>query len=223
LAKIENCLEISGSQGDLAQLITEFYTKNTFILRQREDNRYFQLELNRLRPTFDEIELELWIKASDMPSTNLLIFSHGFPKRLRMTQNHVESIYQEILSLYQFISDQIPQNKERIDVAYEATVCAPEEEGDHPYCVICRRPVQENLIKTPCCGIYAHAPHLQEWLRMKGTCPLCRAKLKERDLFNEKEFEGKEEGDFLSIPWCPTCYRYKGKSSVCPHCRSYAP
>jgi len=223
LAKIENCLEVSGSQVDLAQLITDFYTTNDFILRQREDDRYFQLERKRSCKTADETEIELWIKASDIPSTNLLIFSHVFPKRLHVNQDHAESIYQEILSLYQFIADQIPQQNESIDDAYEATVCYTEEEGSHPYCVICRRPVRENLITTPCCGIYAHARHLQEWLRMKGTCPLCRAKLQERDLLNKNDIGGKKERGFLSIPWCPKCYRYKGKSSVCPHCRSYAP
>jgi hypothetical protein len=48
-----------------------------------------------------------------------------------------------------------------------------------PPCVICRQPTIMNLTKTPCCGAYAHAPHLQEWLRIKGTCPVCREKLQD--------------------------------------------
>ena len=46
-----------------------------------------------------------------------------------------------------------------------------------PSCIICRRPVQANLTKTPCCGAYAHEPHLKEWIRIRGTCPMCREKL----------------------------------------------
>ncbi len=50
---------------------------------------------------------------------------------------------------------------------------------EFPICVICRQPILESLTKTPCCGTYSHAPHLQEWLRIKGTCPICREKIKE--------------------------------------------
>lgn len=50
---------------------------------------------------------------------------------------------------------------------------------DFPPCIICRRPIQENLTKNPCCGTYAHTPHLQEWLRIRGTCPKCREPLQE--------------------------------------------
>ena len=50
---------------------------------------------------------------------------------------------------------------------------------EFPRCVVCNLPVLENLTKTPCCGVYAHAPHLQEWLKIKATCPICRERLQE--------------------------------------------
>lgn len=50
---------------------------------------------------------------------------------------------------------------------------------EHLACPICRKPVLygENVLECTFCGIEAHAPHLLEWLRIKGTCPNCREKL----------------------------------------------
>lgn len=51
---------------------------------------------------------------------------------------------------------------------------------EHHICLICRKPVLygEQVLECPFCKIKAHAPHLLEWLRVKGTCPNCRAKLR---------------------------------------------
>jgi len=50
---------------------------------------------------------------------------------------------------------------------------------EHQTCPICRKPILygENVLDCTFCGIVAHAPHLLEWLRIKGTCPNCREKL----------------------------------------------
>ena len=64
--------------------------------------------------------------------------------------------------------------------ALEPRVSKCENCGEEfPRCVVCNLPVLENLTKTPCCGVYAHAPHLQEWLKIKATCPICRERLQE--------------------------------------------
>lgn len=50
---------------------------------------------------------------------------------------------------------------------------------EHLICPICRKPILygENVLECTFCGIVAHAPHLLEWLRIKGVCPNCREKL----------------------------------------------
>jgi len=51
---------------------------------------------------------------------------------------------------------------------------------EHQICPICRKPVWygEKILECPFCKMIAHAPHLLEWLRVRGTCPNCRKKLK---------------------------------------------
>jgi hypothetical protein len=51
---------------------------------------------------------------------------------------------------------------------------------EHPICLICRKPIWhgETVLECPFCKMKAHTPHLLEWLRVRGTCPNCKAKLR---------------------------------------------
>ena len=51
-------------------------------------------------------------------------------------------------------------------------------------CMICKRPISfgEETATCPKCQNQAHFAHLQEWIKAKGKCPMCSAKLKEADL-----------------------------------------
>lgn len=53
---------------------------------------------------------------------------------------------------------------------------------DHPQCPICLEDFGENevLVKTKACGHVFHKEHLQDWLQMHRTCPLCRYDLGRR-------------------------------------------
>lgn len=51
-------------------------------------------------------------------------------------------------------------------------------------CMICKRPISfgEETAACPKCQNQAHFAHLQEWIKAKGKCPMCSAKIKENDL-----------------------------------------
>lgn len=54
-----------------------------------------------------------------------------------------------------------------------------------PRCIICLLyllPDDPNIVKTPCCNMYAHKNHLQEWLSTSSICPHCKERLTEDDL-----------------------------------------
>lgn len=53
---------------------------------------------------------------------------------------------------------------------------------DHPQCPICLEDFGENevLVKMKACGHVFHKEHLQDWLQMHRTCPLCRYDLGRR-------------------------------------------
>lgn len=46
-------------------------------------------------------------------------------------------------------------------------------------CVICGKPVEifDENASCPNCGAKSHALHLEEWVRMRGECSVCQAKL----------------------------------------------
>ncbi|MCE7743525.1 MAG: hypothetical protein GPJ52_00155 [Candidatus Heimdallarchaeota archaeon] len=54
-------------------------------------------------------------------------------------------------------------------------------------CMICKRPISfgEEIASCPKCQNQAHFAHLQEWIKAKGKCPMCSAKLKENDIASE--------------------------------------
>jgi len=53
---------------------------------------------------------------------------------------------------------------------------------DHPQCSICLEDFAEGevLVKTKVCGHVFHKEHLQDWLKVHRTCPLCRFDLGRR-------------------------------------------
>ena len=50
-----------------------------------------------------------------------------------------------------------------------------------PRCIICyldlKPSEREDVVDTPCCGVYAHKNHIISWLKQKTTCPNCHAEL----------------------------------------------
>ncbi|MFX1476163.1 MAG: hypothetical protein ACFFCO_11890 [Promethearchaeota archaeon] len=51
-------------------------------------------------------------------------------------------------------------------------------------CILCKHFIgQEELYsKCPHCGQLAHRSHLLEWIKMKGTCPYCKSRLRQSDI-----------------------------------------
>lgn len=47
-------------------------------------------------------------------------------------------------------------------------------------CMVCARLIDadELILSCPHCGGQAHRSHLEEWLKSKGVCPMCRRKLR---------------------------------------------
>jgi hypothetical protein len=46
-------------------------------------------------------------------------------------------------------------------------------------CSVCRTKISDvtSLVRCPECGSPAHYPHLAEWLKIRGSCPVCRKKI----------------------------------------------
>jgi uncharacterized C2H2 Zn-finger protein len=51
-------------------------------------------------------------------------------------------------------------------------------------CCVCRLPIRdgEQMVYCPNCGNAAHYRHLAEWVKIKGTCPICRNRISLRRL-----------------------------------------
>ncbi len=47
-------------------------------------------------------------------------------------------------------------------------------------CAICKLPITkyQDYLKLPCCKALAHKEHILEWLKIKGTCPHCKTRIK---------------------------------------------
>lgn len=50
-----------------------------------------------------------------------------------------------------------------------------------PRCIICyldlKPSEREEVVNTPCCGVYTHKSHIISWLKQKSNCPNCHAQL----------------------------------------------
>ena len=59
-----------------------------------------------------------------------------------------------------------------------------------PQCVICSQNLSpekdsmEEVIVTPCCSVYVHKKHFQDWLKVSNFCPNCKNNLLNYDLRN---------------------------------------
>lgn len=53
-----------------------------------------------------------------------------------------------------------------------------------PSCMICLSDLKktEEVIKTPCCQLYAHKEHIRNWLEINAICPNCKQELKIEEL-----------------------------------------
>lgn len=51
-------------------------------------------------------------------------------------------------------------------------------------CAVCGLQIREGqqMVYCPNCGNPAHYTHLAEWVRVKGTCPICRNRVNLRKL-----------------------------------------
>ena len=53
-------------------------------------------------------------------------------------------------------------------------------------CIVCGLPIKEEekdqTFYCPHCKNPAHKSHLLEWIKLKGTCPMCKKKLIRSDL-----------------------------------------
>jgi hypothetical protein len=48
-----------------------------------------------------------------------------------------------------------------------------------PVCIVCLSPLlkEDTIVKVTCCQSYAHKEHIENWLKVKQTCPKCHAKI----------------------------------------------
>ncbi len=50
-----------------------------------------------------------------------------------------------------------------------------------PRCIICyldlKPSEKEEVVNTPCCGVYVHKNHIISWLKQRSTCPNCHTEL----------------------------------------------
>ena len=50
-----------------------------------------------------------------------------------------------------------------------------------PTCIVCLLDLdpseQEQVMKLPCCGVYAHTEHIEQWLKKNSSCPNCHENL----------------------------------------------
>jgi hypothetical protein len=70
--------------------------------------------------------------------------------------------------------------KERINLDEKCPNC----DSETIKCSVCKLPIsfESTWAKCPKCDHLAHKEHLQEWVKVKGTCPVCKEKIKPDDL-----------------------------------------
>jgi signal peptidase I len=67
-----------------------------------------------------------------------------------------------------------------------------------PLCEICKDPMTSNqsLLQAEVCEHIYHEEHILEWLKIKGTCPVCKVEINEKTL---KTWEGPEKNENTSF------------------------
>ena len=53
-----------------------------------------------------------------------------------------------------------------------------------PYCEICKNIIVagQKIVQVIDCGHIFHKEHIQEWIKVKGTCPVCKEKINEESI-----------------------------------------
>ena len=54
----------------------------------------------------------------------------------------------------------------------------------HPKCIVCRGLIkkEETVIECPNCNNVAHEDHMEQWMKIKQECPICKTKVSKRNL-----------------------------------------
>ena len=110
-------------------------------------------------PADKEIASEFFVEAS---------------KRAKTTQ--AAQRYKERADLLiQSIHEDLPTTPkdEKLVVGKQLTIDPNEK------CCVCRRPIgiEGEVVQCNSCKSVAHYPHMAEWLKIKGVCPVCKQKL----------------------------------------------
>ncbi len=66
-----------------------------------------------------------------------------------------------------------------------------------PHCEICKNPMTSDqpLLQAEACEHIYHEEHILEWLKIKGTCPVCKVKINEKTL---RSWESSEKDEITS-------------------------
>ncbi|MCE7748957.1 MAG: hypothetical protein GPJ51_11205 [Candidatus Heimdallarchaeota archaeon] len=91
-------------------------------------------------------------------------------------------------------TEKIEEQKQKIQCIYcEAVLAEIEDEGPivclncgkkAPYCEICKNIIVagEKIVQVEACNHVFHKNHIQEWIKVKGTCPICKEQINEEHL-----------------------------------------
>ena len=91
-------------------------------------------------------------------------------------------------------TEKIKEQKRKIQCLYcEANLVEVEDEGPivclncgkkAPYCEICKNIIVEGekIVQTKPCNHIFHKNHIVEWIKVKGTCPICKEQINEESL-----------------------------------------
>jgi len=87
----------------------------------------------------------------------------------------------------------LPNKKEKKTVfsCFNCGEILPDKEGlcpscgsPKPVCAVCFSELtkKDDVVKLPCCSLYAHKLHILNYLEIKGLCPKCQQELSKEDL-----------------------------------------
>ena len=114
-------------------------------------------------------------------------FDKGDIKGEEYFQQYIEK-NEELTVIEQIIRDR-KEDKSRVciickaELAEDAKICESCR-NKVPECFVCKRPIdRKGRVKAcPFCKQKYHAPHILEWLKVKGNCPKCKKKVLENEL-----------------------------------------
>lgn len=175
---------------DVTSIIINYMKKYSYQVSQQEDNAYKNLQY--LIDRTDEMELsDLGSLFGFSDRTSLLNWLYSlpksfvykikgntiqFPKSNIKKENNSQNDLRKLKCLY--------CSEDLEDMTSSRALFCPSCGKKTPICEICKNIIVAGqkilLIKT--CEHFFHKDHIIEWLNAKGTCPLCREKITEKDL-----------------------------------------